>query len=239
MSQRSAIFFQKLVEHSSDSFTVLDDLGQRVYQSPQVRGVLGFTAEAFLSESPLAVFHPDDLPKVVRALEDVRSSDENRVVRVEYRKLHANGKYVHIEAAARNLLSHPDVRGIVVNARDISDTHRMRNELQDSQARYALAMRAARGALWDWDVLAKKVTWSAELKAQLGYADDEIEASLETAAALQHPDDAARVRVSSKTTRSTPKWSSRFSGLRATRARSSRMDASRSVQRTRNPTISF
>jgi hypothetical protein len=39
---------------------------------------------------------------------------------IQYRAKHANGTWVSLEVVAYNMLNHPDVRGVVINGRDIS-----------------------------------------------------------------------------------------------------------------------
>jgi PAS domain S-box-containing protein len=64
-----------------------------------------------------------------------------------------------------------------------------------AEDRLALALRSSGIGLWDWDVESNAVYFSAEYKAQLGYADDELESSWQAWQEHLHPDDHDRAVV--------------------------------------------
>ena len=45
--------------------------------------------------------------------------------------------------------------------------------MEASEARYRLAVRAAHGIIWDWDIGKGKVLWSESIRTVLGYAASE------------------------------------------------------------------
>ena len=61
--------------------------------------------------------------------------------------------------------------------------------LRDSEDRYALATAAARVGVWDWDVQRGTFYLDPNVKAILGYDDDEIPNDLDVWAQYVHPDD--------------------------------------------------
>jgi PAS domain S-box-containing protein len=63
--------------------------------------------------------------------------------------------------------------------------------LRESERRLRLATEAANVGLWDADLLANTVWISPEWKRQIGYADHELEASVDEWPSRLHPDDAA------------------------------------------------
>jgi len=56
------------------------------------------------------------------------------------------------------------------------------------------ALRAAKIGLWDWDLRANQVAYSAEWKRQLGYAEDEISNELSEWEGRVHPDDLPKLK---------------------------------------------
>jgi diguanylate cyclase (GGDEF)-like protein/PAS domain S-box-containing protein len=60
---------------------------------------------------------------------------------------------------------------------DITDHKQFEEALQESQERYALAMRGANDGLWDWDLRTNKIYFSPRWKAMLGYEESEISSS--------------------------------------------------------------
>lgn len=66
---------------------------------------------------------------------------------------------------------------------------RIEKALQKSEERYALATRAARVGVWDWNIQTDEFYLDANVKAILGYRDEEIPNDLEIWAGYVHPDD--------------------------------------------------
>jgi PAS domain S-box-containing protein len=65
--------------------------------------------------------------------------------------------------------------------------------LQESEERYALAVRGSHIGLWDWDIHNDKVFYSPYFKGMLGYGENEFKNDLESFKAILHPDDFDRV----------------------------------------------
>lgn len=62
-------------------------------------------------------------------------------------------------------------------------------ELLKSEERFTLAMRGASDGLWDWDLNTDNVYYSPRWKSMLGYAEHELDSSLNTWASMVHEDD--------------------------------------------------
>ncbi len=66
---------------------------------------------------------------------------------------------------------------------------RMEKALRTSEERYALATQAAKVGVWDWDLQTGDFYIDPNLKAILGYMDNEIPNDLEAWSGLIHPDE--------------------------------------------------
>ncbi len=66
---------------------------------------------------------------------------------------------------------------------------RAEEALRESKERYALATRAAMVGVWDWNVQTGKFYLDPNVKAILGYGDEEIPNDLDVWATYVHPDD--------------------------------------------------
>jgi PAS domain S-box-containing protein len=104
-----------------DSIIVIDQNMNVVEASPSNDSTFAFTREQTEGRAALDFVHPDDHALILEALERAFSNDD--VVRVRFRGLHTDGRWVMIESrgrALRDALGNPT--GAVIISRDISDS---------------------------------------------------------------------------------------------------------------------
>jgi diguanylate cyclase (GGDEF)-like protein/PAS domain S-box-containing protein len=130
---RNEARFRSLVQYSSDAIEVIDRSGAVVYASDSVERILGRPREISLGHSIFASVHPDD-QELARVSFAEALESPHEVTRTELRVQRTDGHWIWIEVSAANLLSDPNVEGIVVNFRDVSD----RKSLEDELRRMAL-----------------------------------------------------------------------------------------------------
>lgn len=86
-----------------------------------------------------------------------------------------------------------DERGTVVGwlaaFTDLTERRRTESALSLSQNRLNLATQTGKIGLWEWDVVADKVTWSESLYAIHGLRPDEFSGTVEGFSRLVHPED--------------------------------------------------
>lgn len=66
------------------------------------------------------------------------------------------------------------------------------HELEQSQQKLSLSLRASNTGLWDWNLTTNNVDFSPEWKMQLGYQPDDLKNDFATWESLLHPEDSAR-----------------------------------------------
>ena len=125
--RRREAYFRSITEHSTDILAILDPELRPRYVSSSGRELLGSAIESDDGEGSVFDYvHPADIDPLREQL--ARLIDQpGGVVRSEVR-VRLNGDLRTLEFAARNLLDDPDIEGLVVNARDITD--RRRTELR-------------------------------------------------------------------------------------------------------------
>jgi diguanylate cyclase (GGDEF)-like protein/PAS domain S-box-containing protein len=113
-------YFRAIVQHATDLVTINDRYGIVRYMSPSVTRILGYTPEELIGRNSFELLHPADLERIVQRhsdrLEGVGSSHP-----VIMRLRHRNGEWRYLEARSTNMLAHPVIAGIVVNARDVTE----------------------------------------------------------------------------------------------------------------------
>jgi len=124
-----------LFRFASAIFTVLEVDGTIRYESPAIEEMLGYRPDELVAQNAFGYVHPEDLEEVLDAFaEGVANSGATR--RVEFRFRHADGSWRHLEGVGVSLLDEPNVEGIVVTSREISERRRAEEELRESEARY-------------------------------------------------------------------------------------------------------
>ena len=120
--RRGEARFRSLVHNSSDVITVLDTDSTVRYHSPSLRRVLGYDGDDLLGTRLLDIVHPTDVPLALTLFEESPGAPgDGGGSPIALRARRADGSWVDLEAIGDNLLGDPNVRGIVVTLRDVSD----------------------------------------------------------------------------------------------------------------------
>jgi two-component system, cell cycle sensor histidine kinase and response regulator CckA len=132
--------FRLLLQNSNDIIAILDKNGTAVNCSGCVTKILGYEPEELLGVSGFLGVHPDDLPRI-RAAFSKALETPGAVRKLEYRYRHKNGSWVDLETIGCNLLHDPDVKGIVLNTRDVTERSVAEKALKASEERFRSFMK--------------------------------------------------------------------------------------------------
>ena len=124
--------FRSLVNSSSDMITVIDSAGQIVYASPSVERSLVLPDSGYAGTPLALLIHPDDRS---RAIDFIAAVARNRTPGepVEWRMRSVDGSWFEVETIATGQLDDPDVQGIVLNSRNVTERKRLEAQLRQSQ----------------------------------------------------------------------------------------------------------
>ena len=112
--------FHSLVENASDLIFILDQTGSISWVSPSVERVLQVEQPDSLGRPLSELVHPDDRQSAQQLLNDVLT-DPGRVAYADLRLQSGSEAWRSMEISFNNLLDDPSLRGIVANARDVTE----------------------------------------------------------------------------------------------------------------------
>ncbi|MEO0456140.1 MAG: PAS domain S-box protein [Cyanobacteria bacterium P01_A01_bin.114] len=164
-------------------------------------GNCNFSRDAGLSSVANIVGQTDyDLPWGADEAEAYRA-DDRQVMATNQAKLgiietqiQAGGKQIWLETNKLPLHSLTGkVVGVLGTYRDITDRKQAEEALRESEARWQFALEGSGYGVWDWNLQTNTVFFSQQLKAMLGYAEDEMANCLDDWTSRIHPDDKDQV----------------------------------------------
>ncbi|MCA1738749.1 MAG: diguanylate cyclase, partial [Actinobacteria bacterium] len=142
--------YRSLVEHSiSDIITVLEADGTvRTHESPAIERVLGRQPGKRLGSNAFDWIDPNDVGLALSTFADILSKPGAHPP-IEFRVPHADGSWRYLEHTVSNLLDDPDVRGIVVASRDITERKMLEEQMRHQAFHDSLTGLANRALFMD------------------------------------------------------------------------------------------
>lgn len=132
--------FEALVKNASDIIIVVGEDGRVDYASPAFERILGRTQEEFGERPAAELIHPDDVAGLPAALTDWDAGGGRRI---ELRLQHADGSWLWFESTVTNRRADPDVRGVVANLHDITESKLAGEALRELNERFHSAFEHA------------------------------------------------------------------------------------------------
>ena len=167
--ERNERYYRKLIEGGSDVFFVLDPAGTVRFRSAAGRRLTGYDNDEVIGREVTTFVAPASLPVVRQAIAQTLKYP-NQTIKVEVQLERRDGSCVDVEVIGRNLLADPDVDGIVVTARDI--TERKRSER--ARAELAAIVSSSIDAIYSVDAQNNIAVWNASAERLYGYGADDV-----------------------------------------------------------------
>jgi diguanylate cyclase (GGDEF)-like protein/PAS domain S-box-containing protein len=121
--------FRGLVQNSTDLVIAVGEGGHISYVSPSVEAFLGRPLRSLALDAESDTIHPQDLRRFRSAVEEVAlRSDASPMPDLRVRT--AGGEWRLLEVQATNLTQDPDVRAIVLTARDVTERKALEEKLR-------------------------------------------------------------------------------------------------------------
>jgi PAS domain S-box-containing protein len=179
--------FRALVEYSSDLISVMGADGMLRFVSPASTGLLGIAPEDLVGRPALELVHPDDRVRVSAILTSAAGADAPPEP-VELRLQQANGRWRWFEVIVNDASGVPDVGGLVIHARDVTDRKAAETRLAENEARFRSLVQNASDLIVVVDETLRVTYASPSVTGVLGYEAERIVGG--SGLDLIHPDDA-------------------------------------------------
>ena len=177
--------FIALTEKSDDLIVVLDVNGRATFESSSVARVLGYRSSELDVATIVRRVHPQHRRRVL-TLGRRLMAEHGSEGRIEFMIREASGSHRWLEAVAVDLIDDPDIAGMLINARDV--TQRKLAELERDAA-----LDGASVFVWEQNLATNQVRWLSRHSglAMLGALGEDHNDDAWNAAI--HPEDLDRV----------------------------------------------
>jgi PAS domain S-box-containing protein len=125
---KQGLYYESLIEHSMDLITMIDAKGKILYESPSLQDILGYSPKERFHESVFENIHPKDIHCIKEYFNNILSRP-GLTNKVSYRIKHKNGSYRFFESIANNQIHNKQLKGLIINTRDVTEREQTRMEL--------------------------------------------------------------------------------------------------------------
>lgn len=134
--ERNERRFRKLVEHSPGAVAILSSMGKPVYVSPSAKNVLGYSEEESLQLIIPEIIHEDHREVFFEKLGECLQNPGKPIFPPAVMIKHKINDWRWVESTATNLIHDPDIDGIVVDFRDVTERKLAEKALLESEEKY-------------------------------------------------------------------------------------------------------
>ena len=131
--------FRALIEGASDIVAILGADRRVRYQSPSIERVLGYDPAWMIGRDPMELIHAEDREVAEQAFARVVKS--RTIQPIELRMLHRDGTWRVMEGSGVSRLDDPDIEGVIIHARDVTERHAAKEALSESESQLRHSQR--------------------------------------------------------------------------------------------------
>lgn len=179
--------YETLQHPQTQFYWFADAQGQSYRVGEGFENITGVPVDTLSSLSWLELVHPDDREALANTRKQALA--EGSAYQTELRLKGREG-YRHM------LFREQPIRGLdggiltwVGSATDITPAKRTEQQLAQAQLNVELAESVGNVSLWQWDIRTEQATFSRHMSDQLGYAEGDLDETMEAFVQLVHPDD--------------------------------------------------
>ncbi len=130
LARRKEAWFRSLVQHSFDVITIVNTDGLITYLSPSVEQIFGVAASQVMGSALTTWVHEEDRSALAALLADLAGRPTGAHAVTEGRARHGDGTWLYVEATVTNLIADPEIGGLVLNLRDVTERRQLEDQLR-------------------------------------------------------------------------------------------------------------
>lgn len=194
--------YRKLAEYGSDPVSIISRTGTTQYVSPSVERMLGYTPQERIGLNVFEGIHPEDRDRVGRAFRE--TVDSGLPCLVTYRFQHKEGHWVWLESTGTNAVHDTDLRGVVINTRDVTARIEGEQARQTSERRLQLIGEQSDTLIRIYTPDQECIYISPATRSLLGCSPEDLQAG--PVQMLIHPEDLPGVEAAWKAQAAMPAY---------------------------------
>ncbi|MHB8068139.1 MAG: PAS domain S-box protein [Desulfobaccales bacterium] len=163
--------FRLLMENSMSHLAIINADGNILYETPTIERTLGYEIGELMGTNSLELVHPEDLARSQETMMNLLASP-GKVFSTVVRYRHKDGSWRFLDVKAKNLLDEPIIRGIVVNAHDITQRTEALEALRQSEAEKSLILRNIEDKVVYYD-RDNRIIWANQAMADFAHLTSE------------------------------------------------------------------
>ncbi len=121
--------FKVLIENAQDVIFIVEQGGKLRFQSPSAEKTLGYSGKELVGQNLLDIVHAEDQSILKNALERQGGGAVVFTVRLQ----HHDGNWLYFETYANNLTQNPNIQGVVLTARDVTQRKKEEGVLREKE----------------------------------------------------------------------------------------------------------
>ena len=143
--------FEVFLRKASEGFMIVEADGFISYQSPSVREMVDFQPDESGRTPLMPAAHPDDVPRLAGIFEGLVRKGGEITSPVTLRARDRSGAWRDFEGTAASLIDDPEVGGIVIQFRDVTERRKIEAVLQETLRKYKLLADNVLDVIWTTD----------------------------------------------------------------------------------------
>lgn len=185
--------YRQIIESTHLGVWLIDSQGKTQFINEQMATMLGYEPREMLGRSAFDFVFPEDMSEGQQKFQERLQSPGRRLLEFRYRRKDG-GECWTLVTSSNVLDDQGQCIGVLGMFTDVTHQHHVEEQLRQSQHRLAVAQRAGRIGLFDWDLLTGKIVWTAELEQLFGLEPGQFDGTFETWTRFVHPEDLVRVK---------------------------------------------